>query len=287
MSSPLSLSSVDLVLRWRDDHRHVGGLHERSNRSLELGAVRSSVGLTRCSSFSTRSRSLVPVLPHLVVHRTAVALSMESTIALPWKPRPRKWRDEIFGDRLQPVVAGDQVVLAAELALQLFSCLRPSSACFDQLVMSSLRLALSSAARACGSRRRAAPSRRLRPTAGSRRSPRNRRRPRACVSSPAISGVPVKAEKSALGNAERMLSARCRTGCGAPRRSCTMMSRRSQSRLSGVLELVDEREDVAVVAAPAVRAGARRSRRGTRVARSPRRRRRRFWRSARPARPGR
>ena len=30
-----------------------------------------------------------------------------------------KWRDDVLGDRLQPVVAGDQVVLAGELALQL------------------------------------------------------------------------------------------------------------------------------------------------------------------------
>ena len=51
--------------------------------------------------------------------RTAVALSMQTTIALPWKPRPSEVRDEVLGDRLQPVVAGDEVVLAGELALQL------------------------------------------------------------------------------------------------------------------------------------------------------------------------
>ena len=51
--------------------------------------------------------------------RTAAALSMPTYIALPVKPRPTKWRDEVAGDGAEPLGPGEQRVLAAEPAREL------------------------------------------------------------------------------------------------------------------------------------------------------------------------
>ncbi len=59
---------------------------------------------------------------------------MQTTMALPWKPAPHEVRHEVLGDRLQPVVAGDQVVLAGELPLQLLLLLLVQFGRFQQVL---------------------------------------------------------------------------------------------------------------------------------------------------------
>ena len=59
---------------------------------------------------------------------------METTIALPMKPAPEEVPHDVLRDRLQPVVAGDQVVLPAELPLELRLLLVVEVGVLDQRV---------------------------------------------------------------------------------------------------------------------------------------------------------
>ena len=113
---PLRRHVFDLVLALRDDHRHVGGLHAGDLR-FEIGPCRRVAARQRGSpARPDASPSAAFTLSYI---RTAVALSMQTTIALPAKPRPVKCATMSAAIVVQPVVAGDQVVLAGELALQL------------------------------------------------------------------------------------------------------------------------------------------------------------------------
>ena len=127
--------------------------------------------LSRASSCSTRFALGLPVLPHLVVHPQRCGLVDGHHHRLALEAAPEEVPDDVLRDRLQPVVAREEVVLPAQLPLQPFLLLLVEPGGLDQVVDVLVEVRDSPiAVPACGSRRRAAPSRRPRPTAGSHRS---------------------------------------------------------------------------------------------------------------------
>ena len=56
----------------------------------------------------------LPVLPHLVVHPQGGGLVDGDDHRLALEPSPEEVLDDVLGDRLQPVVAGEQVILPSE-----------------------------------------------------------------------------------------------------------------------------------------------------------------------------
>jgi hypothetical protein len=69
----------------------------------------------------------------------AVALSIETTIALPTESAPQKMTHDVLGHRVQPVIACDHVVLSAQVTFELLflgfvQVLPPRSDCIDVIV---------------------------------------------------------------------------------------------------------------------------------------------------------
>ena len=132
MSRPLPSEVVHLVLRLRHDHRHVGLFHVRD---LLLPGPRARSAIARLAARPVRSaRCVFQYFCTLSYIRTAVALSMRHDHRLALVAAPHEVRDDVRGDLVQPVVAGDQVVLAGELALQLLLLLLVQFGVLEQLL---------------------------------------------------------------------------------------------------------------------------------------------------------
>ena len=106
---------LDLVLALRDDHGHVGGL-QRGDLRFEIGPRHGVAG--RPGGTSSAARCFRPGRLHLVVHPHRGGLVHADHHRLAREAAAGEVRGDVRRDRVQPVGAGDQVVLAGELALQ-------------------------------------------------------------------------------------------------------------------------------------------------------------------------
>ena len=183
-----------------------------------------------------------------------MALSIETTIALPGEAATEEVVDDVLRHRVQAVVAGDQLVLLAEkpgelalLRLVEVGLLHDRHEVVAEGGVGDLELrdAVLVVERARSRGRRSTPR--------SCRSRRSRRTPRGSAPRPAISGVPVKPRNPAFGRALRMLSARVSYWVRCASSVMTITSSRSEITGMGLAllgaELLDQREDVAVVLA--------------------------------------
>ncbi len=116
--APFFAHVVDLVLRLRDDHGHVGLSHVARSA---LRAPARSIGVAGRQLGLQLGQVHLPVLLDLVVHPHGGGLVDGDDHRLALEAAAQEVLHDVLGDRLQPVVAGDQVVLAGELALQLAS----------------------------------------------------------------------------------------------------------------------------------------------------------------------
>ena len=198
--------------------------------------------------------------------RTAVALSIATNIALPAKPRPTKWRTRsaaIVRSRSGRVIS---CVLACRSAATSWpSCVLVELGLLEdlgQLLVEALvdELQLGDAVLVVERDRRAVLDR----VAEVVDRDVVAELLRASAPRPTISGVPVKPMNAAFGSAWRMFSASVSYWLRCASSVMTITSSRSESTGISVSpvsqpELVDQREDVAVVRARAARAGARAS----------------------------
>ena len=81
---------LDFILSWRHHHRHIGVVILR------------------------------PILAHLVVHPQRSCLVDRHHHRLALKTTSEEMLHDVLRHRIQPVVAGDEVILPSQFALQLF-----------------------------------------------------------------------------------------------------------------------------------------------------------------------
>ena len=144
MSRPSVCICCDFVLARRDDHRHVGGGQHRQPL-LQLGHAQVAPRLFGGHATARLVMQFAQFLLHscssaaqctftLSYMRSAVALSIDTTIALPTKPRPRKCRTmscATVSSRSSRVI---RWYCRAQLALQLGLLLRVELGVLDQAV---------------------------------------------------------------------------------------------------------------------------------------------------------
>ncbi len=109
---------LDLILRLGDDHGHIGLFHvfDSGRQVFALGFPAGEVMLSKCEL--QLLQIFPPILPHLVVHADGSRLVDGDDHRLAGEATAHEMTDDVLGDFLQPVVAGDQMILARELALQ-------------------------------------------------------------------------------------------------------------------------------------------------------------------------
>ena len=113
---PLVRQVFHLVLTLRHHHRHVGAGHQ-----VDAGQQRFALISNGGDQRPLQPRNFnLPVRLHLVVHAHRRRLVDAHHHGLAPVAAPGEMRHQVLGNRVQPVFAGDDVVLAAKLALQLF-----------------------------------------------------------------------------------------------------------------------------------------------------------------------
>ena len=117
---PLVGQVFHLVLPLRHHHRHVRGLHQVDAGQQRLAGV-AIYNLVHRHQRRLQPRNLgQPSALHLVIHAHRRGLVDTHHHGFAPIATPGEMRHQVFGNRVQPVFAGDDVVLAAKLALQLF-----------------------------------------------------------------------------------------------------------------------------------------------------------------------
>ena len=111
------LHLLDLVLSRRDDHRHVGG--GQHLQALLQGRLLRPREVVACQLRLHPGRLGLPVLAYLVMHPERGGLVDGHDHGLAHEATPQEVTDDVLRHRLQPVVAGDQVVLLSQDLLEL------------------------------------------------------------------------------------------------------------------------------------------------------------------------